>query len=38
VVLAVDAARMKADGHRIVRRGEGVYTTGRVPPGFVSRW
>jgi putative RNA 2'-phosphotransferase len=38
VVLAVDAASMEADGHRIVRRGVGEYTTDRVPPGFVSRW
>lgn len=35
VVLVVDAAAMAADGRRIVRRGEGVYTTNRVPPEYL---
>lgn len=36
VVLAVDAAGMLADGRRIAKRGEGTYTTGRVPPRYLS--
>ena len=37
VVLRVDAAAMLADGHRITKRGNGVYTSDRVPPEFVER-
>ena len=36
VVLVVDAAPMKDDGFRIVERGEGVYTTGRVLSEYVE--
>lgn len=36
IVLAVDAADMAAEGHRIVRRGRGVYTTDRVLPEYLS--
>ncbi|WP_254767076.1 RNA 2'-phosphotransferase [Salinilacihabitans rarus] len=36
VVLAVDAAGMLADGRRIAKRGEGTYTTGPVPPRYLS--
>lgn len=36
VVFEVDAAGMAADGRRIVRRGEGIYTTGRVPPEYLG--
>lgn len=35
VVLGVDAGAMERDGHRIVRRGRGVYTTDRVPPEYL---
>lgn len=38
VVLAVDAAGMLADGHRITKRGEGVYTTERVPPEYLEQY
>lgn len=36
VVIEVDAAAMAADGRRIVRRGEGIYTTDRVPTGYLT--
>ena len=36
VVFVVDAAAMRGDGHRITRRGEGVYTTDAVPPRYLS--
>ena len=36
VVLVVDAAAMEGDGYRITERGDGVYTTDRVPPGYVD--
>lgn len=36
VVLGIDAAAMERDGHRIVRRGRGVYTTDRVPPEYLA--
>lgn len=36
VVLAVDATGMETEGHRIVRRGRGIYTTDRVPPEYLS--
>ncbi len=35
-ILVVDATDMAADGRRIVRRGDGVYTTDRVPPEHLS--
>lgn len=35
-VLVVDAEGMENDGRRIVRRGKGVYTADRVPPGYLS--
>ncbi|MFC6905356.1 RNA 2'-phosphotransferase [Halalkalicoccus tibetensis] len=35
-VLVVDAAGMEGDGHRIVRRATGIYTTDRVPPEYLS--
>lgn len=35
-VFVVDAARMDAESHRIVRRGQGTYTTDRVPPSYLS--
>lgn len=34
-VLSVDADGMAADGHRVTRRGEAVYTTERVPPAYL---
>ncbi|MFC7077135.1 RNA 2'-phosphotransferase [Haloarcula halophila] len=37
VVLVVDAAAMRAEGHDIVKRGSATYTTDRVPPRYVSR-
>lgn len=37
VVLVVDAAAMQGDGHEITKRGTGTYTTGRVPPRYLSR-
>ncbi|MFB6081168.1 MAG: RNA 2'-phosphotransferase [Haloferacaceae archaeon] len=36
VVLRVDAAGLAADGHRVVKRGRGVYTVDRVPPAYVA--
>ena len=36
VVLAVDAAGLAADGHRVVKRGRGVYTVDRVPAAYVA--
>jgi putative RNA 2'-phosphotransferase len=36
VVLAVDAAALRAAGHDIDRRGAGTYTVSRVPPRFLS--
>jgi putative RNA 2'-phosphotransferase len=35
-VFEVDAAAMAADGRRIVRRGEGIYTTDRVPLEYLA--
>ncbi|WP_122088520.1 RNA 2'-phosphotransferase [Halalkalicoccus subterraneus] len=35
-ILVVDAARMDTEGRRIVRRGEGIYTTERVLPEYLS--
>ena len=37
VVLVVDADAMRSDGHRITKRGDGVYTTERVPPQYLRR-
>jgi len=37
VLLAVDAAGLLADGHRVTKRGKSVYTTACVPPGYVER-
>lgn len=37
VVLAVDAGRMAADGHRFYRSTSGIWLTARVPAGYVSR-
>ena len=36
VVFVVDAAAMRADDRRIVKRGSETYTTDRVPPGYLS--
>lgn len=36
VILAVDAARMAADGHRFQVTDNGVWITGHVPPGYLS--
>lgn len=36
VVLAVDAAGLRDDGHRVVKRGREVYTVDRVPPAYVD--
>ncbi|AGN00220.1 RNA:NAD 2'-phosphotransferase [Salinarchaeum sp. Harcht-Bsk1] len=36
-VLRVDAAGMVAKGHRITKRGNGVFTADRVPPEYVER-
>ncbi|MFB6281014.1 MAG: RNA 2'-phosphotransferase [Haloferacaceae archaeon] len=36
VVLSVDAAALRADGHRVVKRGRDVYTVARVPPEYVA--
>lgn len=36
-VLAVDAARMLADGRRVSRRGPETYTADRVPPAYLER-
>ncbi|NGM68243.1 RNA 2'-phosphotransferase [Natronolimnobius sp. AArcel1] len=36
VVLAVDAATMRADGHRITKRGRETYTTDVVPPAYLT--
>lgn len=36
IVLAIDAAAMIADGHRIAKRGQETYTTDRVPPDYLS--
>lgn len=36
VVLRVDAAGLRADGHRVVKRGKGVYTVERVPPDYLA--
>lgn len=35
-LLVVDTAAMRADGHRIVKRGRATYTTDRVPPRYVD--
>lgn len=37
VVLAVDAAAMRRDGYRVVKRGAATYTTDAVPPRYLSR-
>jgi putative RNA 2'-phosphotransferase len=37
VVLAVDAARMAADGHAFYRSANGVWLTDAVPPGYLRR-
>lgn len=37
VVLAVDAAGLRADGHEITKRGTRVYTTEHVPPVYLQR-
>lgn len=37
VVLAVDAAAMRADGRRLSKRGEATWTTDRVPPAYLRR-
>lgn len=37
VVLAVDAAELRRDGHTVTKRGNAVYTTDRVPPAYLSR-
>ncbi len=37
VVLAVDAAELRADGHEITKRGTSVYTTDHVPPASLRR-
>jgi len=36
VVFAVDAAGLQADGQRVTRRGQGVYTTDAVPPAYLT--
>ncbi len=35
-VLRVDAAGLLAAGHRITKRGRGIYTTSAVPPAYVT--
>ncbi|MDL5362942.1 RNA 2'-phosphotransferase [Halalkalicoccus sp. NIPERK01] len=35
-VFVVDTEGMKDGGHRIVRRGKGIYTTDRVPPEYLA--
>ena len=35
VVFVVDAAGLAADGHDVTERGDGVYTTDRVPPAYL---
>lgn len=37
VVLEVEAAAMRADGHDVTRRGTETYTTDHVPPNYLSR-
>jgi putative RNA 2'-phosphotransferase len=37
VVLRIDAAGLREDGHAVARRGRSVYTTDRVPPAYLSR-
>lgn len=37
VVLVVDAARMRADGHTFSRSDNGVWLVDHVPPGYLSR-
>lgn len=37
VVLAVDAATMRADDRRVTKRGRATYTADRVPPAYLSR-
>ncbi|MFB6301951.1 MAG: RNA 2'-phosphotransferase [Haloferacaceae archaeon] len=36
VVLSVDVAGLRADGHRVVKRGQDVYTVDRVPPEYLD--
>jgi len=36
-LLAVDAAAMQAEGHRILKRGTATYTADRIPPKYVQR-
>ncbi|MEY9211160.1 RNA 2'-phosphotransferase [Thermobifida halotolerans] len=38
VVLAVDAARMHADGHEFRISGNGVWLAAEVPPRYLCRW
>ena len=35
-VLVIDAARLRAAGHEVARRREGVYATDRVPPEHLA--
>jgi putative RNA 2'-phosphotransferase len=35
VLLAVDAARMHADGHQFFATGNSVWLTGHVPPEYI---
>ncbi len=37
VVLAIDAATLSDDGHKITKRGTSVYTTDNVPPAYLKR-
>lgn len=37
LVLAVDSHGMLKDGHRITKRGHGIYTTGTVPPEYITK-
>jgi putative RNA 2'-phosphotransferase len=37
VILTIDAAAMKADGHEITKRGTGTYTTNQVPSQYLFR-
>ncbi|MBX0295123.1 RNA 2'-phosphotransferase [Haloarcula nitratireducens] len=37
VVLRVDAAAMRTDGHTVTQRGRATYTADRVPPRYLSR-
>jgi len=37
-VLVIDAAAMRADGQRVVKRGRATYTTDRVPPEYLREF